>query len=200
MPLPRSCFEHRVASSAGSLMADFEYPMKNRHPTPPSSNYHVDHVRWPHAPLSIEFRAAELVRVHHAIGSRSVCCNAHEFILAAKKIELLVTHAAFPYEINHLVGRDRSGIRHIVNSERDAPFPAKQAGFHKLLQLRDGVCAPREEAQIAHQLRKIVARVFELVEGKAHRRRRCKCSSNRPGPPHPAPLSRCKRNNCSDES
>jgi hypothetical protein len=111
--------------------------------------------------------AAYLVRVRHTIGSRSLCCGTHEFVFVAEEIEFSLADATLPYEINYLPGGNCSWIRHIIDSERDTAFPAEQTGFHKLLQLRNGI-GRVEESRVAHQLGEIVARVFELVEGNAH--------------------------------
>ena len=60
-----------------------------------------------------------------------------------------------------------SGIRHIIDPERDVLLPAKHAGLHELLQLRDRVGGV-EEHRVAHELGKIIAGMLEVIEGNAH--------------------------------
>ena len=141
-------------------------------------------------------QTGQLFRGQHAIGSRSSACRAHELVFALEEIKFPVTHSAFSYKINHLPGCDRSGIRHIISSERDAHLPAKHAGFHELLQLRDGICRV-QKSRIPHQFRKIIARVFELVERNAHAPDEGIRITGE-NLPHPVPSSRCRTSNCSD--
>lgn len=108
----------------------------------------------------------ELVGGHGAVGARGLGGGAHELGLVAEELELLGGDAGLFDQLDDLAGSDFAGVGDVVDPERHALFPAGEGGGDELLELRDGV-GGLEQGVVADELREVIARVVDLVEGDA---------------------------------
>lgn len=111
-------------------------------------------------------RRLELGCIQHAVRARGFNGEAHEFVFIGEETKFLPAHAAGADQVHDFARRGIPRIGDVVGAEGNAILPAPERRAAELVQLRKRVHRV-EQPRVVHHLGQIVARVIQLVEGKA---------------------------------